>query len=146
MLSFFSSLNFSPLPFPKLCLDTQKGFFCPFSFLSWGSDAGAEGNRACAAHPPFQWLEDLPTGAGGLPGVPPIQDCSLPLLWICQALFRDTFITEGHGPSPRLSDEKAFESCRSLSPSSPEPHTDPLHTSSRLSLEASLLPGVDKER
>lgn len=93
-----------------------------------------------------QRLENLLTGAGRLPRVPPIQDWSLLSLWICQALFRDTFIMEGHGPSPRLSNEKAFESCCSLSPSSLEPHTNPLHSSSRLSLKALLLLGVDKER
>lgn len=147
MLSFFSPPQFFSPPFPQALPGHTKGFFSPFSFLSRGSSAGAEGSRACATHPPpSPGAGKPPHRSWGASQGPSIQDCSLPSLWICQALFRGTFITEGHGPSPRLSNEKAFESCCSLSPSSLEPHTDPLHTSSRRSLKTFLLLGMDKKK
>lgn len=69
MLSFPPHSQFFSPPFPQALPGHTKGFFSPFSFLSRGSNAGAEGSRACAAHPPpSPAAGNLLTGAGGFPG------------------------------------------------------------------------------
>lgn len=138
MLSFFFPPNFSPLPFPKLCLDTQKVFFSLF-ISKPGKRRWSRGEQGvCRSSPTFPsgW-KTSPPEPGGFPGSLLFRIAPCHCFGYAKPCLGTLLSQRDTAPALSLAMKRLLKAAVPC----PRPHTVPLHTSSRLSLEASLLPG-----